>query len=105
MLRRHLDVVCKVLHAAGMWPPSIPLLIDACLPGNYEQLLKLAQPLDDSHAVLKRRASAHGTYVSSARGVQDLSGGVFRLEVALALVDASGSDAGHAASASVRGSC
>jgi len=105
VLRRHLDVVCKVLHAAGMWPPSIPLLIDACLPGNYEQLLKLAQPLDDSHAVLKRRASAHGTYVSSARGVQDLSGGVFRLEVALALVDASGSDAGHAASASVRGSC
>ena len=85
VLRRHLDVVCKVLHAAGMWPPSIPLLIDACLPGNYEQLVKLAQPLDDSDAVLKRRASAHGTYVSSARGVQDLSGGVFRLEVALAL--------------------
>ena len=85
VLRRHLDVVCKVLHAADMWPPSIPLLIDACLPGNYEQLVKLAQPLDDSHAVLKRRASAHGTYVSSARGVQDLSGGVFRLEVALAL--------------------
>jgi hypothetical protein len=39
----------------------------------------------DSHAALKRRATAHGTYVSSARGVQDLSGGVFRLEVALAL--------------------
>jgi Type IV secretion-system coupling protein DNA-binding domain len=75
VLRRHLDVVCKLLHAAGMWPPSIPLLIDACLPGNYEQLVKLAQPLDDSHAVLKRRASAHGTYVSSARGVQDLFGG------------------------------
>ena len=37
VLRRHLDVVCKVLHAAGMWPPSIPLLIDACLPGNYER--------------------------------------------------------------------
>jgi hypothetical protein len=36
VLRRHLDVVCKVLHATGMWPPSIPLLIDACLPGNYE---------------------------------------------------------------------
>src|ERR1019366_10239464 len=85
VLRRHLDVVCKVLHAAGMWPPSIPLLIDACLPGNYEQLVKLTKPLDDSHAALKRRASAHGTYVSSSRGVQDLSGGVFRLEVALAL--------------------
>jgi hypothetical protein len=85
VLRRHLDVVCKVLHAASMWPPSIPLLIDACLPGHYEQLVKLTQPLDDSHAALKRRADAHGGYVGSARGMQDLSGGVFRLEVALAL--------------------
>jgi hypothetical protein len=85
VLRRHLDVVCKVLYAADMWPPSIPLLIDACLPGNYEQLVKLTEPLDDSHVALKRRDVAHGAYVGSARGMQDLSGGVFRLEVALAL--------------------
>jgi hypothetical protein len=94
VLRRHLDVVCKVLHAAGMWPPSIPLLIDACLPGNYEQLLKLAERLDDGQAALKRRASAHGAYVSSARGLQDLSGGVFRLRGRLG---ARGADARHPA--------
>ena len=47
--------------------------------------MKLTERLDDSHAALKRRATSHGTYVSSGRGVQDLSGGVFRLEVALAL--------------------
>ena len=45
VLRRHLDVVAKVLHAAGMWPPSVPLLIDACLPGNYEQLSKISELL------------------------------------------------------------
>ncbi len=85
VLRRHLDVVCKVLHAAQMWPPSVPLLVDACQPGNYEQVVKISEGLADDHAALSRRAEAHGTYVNSARGTQDLSGGAFRLEVALAL--------------------
>ena len=85
VLRRHLDVVSKVLHAAGMWPPSVPLLVDACQPGNYEQLQKISKRLGTEHSALKRRAAAHGSYVSSAGGIQDLSGGVFRLEVALAL--------------------
>jgi hypothetical protein len=85
VLRRHLDVVAKVLHAAEMWPPSVPLLVDACLPGNYKQLSKISEQLGDEHAALKRRVTAHGEYVQSARGIQDLSGGVFRLEVALAL--------------------
>jgi hypothetical protein len=85
VLRRHLDVVCKVLHAAGMWPPSIPLLVDACQPTSYDQLVTITEGLDDEHGDLKRRAKAHGAYVGSARGAQDLSGGVFRLEVALAL--------------------
>ena len=85
VLRRHLDIVAKVLCAAGIWPPSVPLLVDACHPGNYDQLLGLSGQLGNEHASLKRRVESHGTYVSSARGVQDLSGGVFRLEVALAL--------------------
>jgi hypothetical protein len=85
VLRRHLDVICKVLHAAGMWPPSIPLLADACLPGNYQQIQQLATGLGSEHASLARRAASHGTYVSTPRGTQDLSGGAFRLEVALAL--------------------
>jgi len=85
VLRRHLDVVAKVLHAAEMWPPSVPLLVDACLPSNYKGLLNISEQLSDEHAALKRRVAAHGEYVKSDRGVQDLSGGVFRVEVALAL--------------------
>ena len=85
VLRRHLDVVCKVLHAAGMWTPSVPLLVEACQPTNYEQLLGISKSLGSEHGALKRRAEAHGTYVTSQRGIQDLSGGAFRLEVALAL--------------------
>jgi hypothetical protein len=85
VLRRHLDVVSKVLHAAAMWPPSVPLLVDACQPTNYDQVLAIAKSLGSHHGALKRRADTHGTYVTSQRGMQDLSGGAFRLEVALAL--------------------
>jgi len=84
-LRRHLDVVCNVLHAAGMWPPSIPLLVDACQPGHYDDVLAIAERLGETQGALIERAQAHGPYVSSPRGTQDLSGGAFRLEVALAL--------------------
>jgi len=85
VLRRHLDVVCKVLHAAGMWPPSVPMLVDACLPSNYERLRTISKQLDETHKALKQRAESHGTYVTSPKGTEDLSGGAFRLEVALAL--------------------
>jgi hypothetical protein len=85
VLRRHLDVVCKVLHAAGQWPPSVPMLVDACLPANYERLRTLSKDLREEHHSLKQRAEQHGTYVTSPKGTEDLSGGVFRLEVALAL--------------------
>jgi len=85
VLRRHLDVVSKVLHAADVWPPSVPLLVDACQPTNYDQLLAISKSLGHEHDPLKRRAEAHRTYVTSQRGTQDLSGGAFRLEVALAL--------------------
>jgi energy-coupling factor transporter ATP-binding protein EcfA2 len=85
-LRRHLDLVCKILHAADRWPPSVPFLIDACHPARYETLTGLAEALDpEAHSSLTRRAAEHAGYVSSAQGQKDLLGGVNRLEVALAL--------------------
>jgi hypothetical protein len=85
VLRRHLDIVCRVLHAADRWPPSIPFLIDACQPLHYPAVLALAHGLAAEHRELTRRCLEHGRYVSSRRGTEDLTGGVFRLEVALAL--------------------
>ena len=41
VLRLHLDTVCRVLHVADKWPPSIPFLIDACHPLHYEALVEL----------------------------------------------------------------
>ena len=84
-LRRHLDIVCKVLHAADRWPPSVPFLIDASHPQHYDTIVQLAGALGDGHRDLTRRAEDHSTYVQSQQGIKDLSGGVNRLEVALAL--------------------
>jgi hypothetical protein len=87
VLRRHLDIVCKVLHAADRWPPSIPALVEACLPVRYPAVRALADTFGAEHCALTRRAREHNRYVSSQKGTDDLSGGAFRLEVALALAN------------------
>jgi hypothetical protein len=84
-LRRHLDIVCKVLHAADRWPPSVPFLISASHPIRYDAIEAIADTLPAQHAELAQRAKEHGTYVHSAQGQKDLCGGANRLEVALAL--------------------
>lgn len=85
VLRKHLDIVCKVLHAADRWPPSVPYLIDACAPGHYRGVLAMSRQLGDQHADLARRAARHGRWVRSRKGTEDLAGGTVRLETALAL--------------------
>ncbi len=87
VLRLHLDTVCRVLHAADRWPPSIPFLIDACHPQHFEALKGVAHGLGEEHRQLIRRVDEHGAYVSSRKGSEDLSGGSARLHVALALAN------------------
>jgi hypothetical protein len=85
VLRKHLDVVCKVLHAADRWPPTVPFLIDACDPAQYPAVVAIATGLAVEHAALVRRAKRHERWVSSRKGTEDLAGGTLRLETALAL--------------------
>jgi hypothetical protein len=84
-LRRHIDIVCKVLHASKRWPPSVPFLIDCCQPLRYPSVLAIVKELPPEHAGLIRRATEHGRYVQTPQGYKDLSGGANRIEVALAL--------------------
>ena len=85
ILRLHLDVVCRALHTADRWPPSIPFLIDACYPLHFTAVEGIAQRLSDSHPQLAHRVKDHAKYVASRKGSEDLSGGAARLQVALAL--------------------
>ena len=57
VLRLHLDVVCRVLHAADRWPPSIPFLIDACHPHHFGAVAGIAERLGE-HA---RSAASAGS--------------------------------------------
>jgi hypothetical protein len=85
VLRKHLDVVCNVLHAADRWPPSVPFLIDACQPAHYPVLLAIARRAAGNDEALLRRAERHAVWVASRKGTEDLAGGTLRLETALAL--------------------
>jgi TraM recognition site of TraD and TraG/Type IV secretion-system coupling protein DNA-binding domain len=85
ILRLHLDVVARVLHAADRWPPSIPFLIDAAHPDRYPDVRMIANGLATAHRDLARRVEQHATFVSSRKGTDDLAGGAARLQVALAL--------------------
>ncbi len=84
ILRKHLDVVCNILHAADHWPPSVPFLIDACDPSHYPVLLGMARGLAAVQAPLIRRAERHARWMGSLKS-SDLAGGAVRLETALAL--------------------
>jgi energy-coupling factor transporter ATP-binding protein EcfA2 len=85
VLRKHLDVICTVLHAADRWPPSVPFLIDACQPAHYPVLLAIARREAGNDEALLRRAERHAVWVASRKGTEDLAGGTLRLETALAL--------------------
>ena len=67
VLRRHLDIVCKVLYASDRWPPSVPFLVDACLPVRYPAVVALAERLDQGHGRLARRAKEHGSLREQSR--------------------------------------
>jgi hypothetical protein len=69
-----------VLHAADVWPPSVPYLIDACEPGHYKAVLAMARQLPSQHAELTRQAARHAGRVKSHNSTEDLGGGALRLD-------------------------
>ncbi len=83
VLRQHLNVIVDVLHAAGTWPPSFPLLVDAARPARYTTIIKIVEQLPDAHDELKVRVKEHGEWVRSREGRKDLAGGLVRLELVM----------------------
>jgi TraM recognition site of TraD and TraG len=80
-LRVHLWRVAEALHAGGIWPCTIPLLLDAAQLHHWENTAQLADGVDDD--ALKRRLGEHGLWVDSREGRHALAGGVARLRVVM----------------------
>ena len=84
VLRQHLNLIVAVLHAAGRWPPSFPLLVDAAGADRFETIEALAAGLDsDEHQQLQRRVENHAEWVGSREARRDLAGGLIRLELVM----------------------
>jgi hypothetical protein len=80
-LRQHVSLVATVLHEAGYWPPSFPLLVEASQLRRFDRVIALAHRIRDTHPELWRRVSDQAEWVASREGAKALSGGLVRLEL------------------------
>jgi hypothetical protein len=82
-LRQHVGIVASVLHAAGHWPPSFPLLIEASQLGAFDRVVALACQHEQTDPQLWRRVGHQAKFVASAEGVKALGGGLVRLDLVM----------------------
>jgi TraM recognition site of TraD and TraG len=80
-LRQHVSLVATVLHKAGYWPPSFPLLVEASQLRGFDRIVALARANRDTHPELWRRVSDQAEWVASREGAKAVSGGLVRLEL------------------------
>ena len=82
-LRQHVGIVASVLHAAGYWPPSFPLLIEASQLGQFDRVVALAREHQQTHPHLWRRVGHQAKFVASPEGEKALGGGLVRLDLVM----------------------
>lgn len=81
LLQIHLGVVCAGLRTAGLWPASMPLLLEAAQLPRYDTLLALVVNAVGEDAEITQRMRRHRELVTGSEGRRDLSGGTLRLQV------------------------
>jgi len=81
LLQIHLGIVAEALRAAGLWPASLPLLLDTAQLTAYDQLLALVRHAGDEHTELAARMREHRQLITDPAGRRDLLGGTTRLRV------------------------
>jgi hypothetical protein len=83
VLRLHVGIVASVLHVAGYWPPSFPLLVQASQLAQFDRVLALAEQHHQTHGELWRRVENHARFVASREGEKALGGGLVRLDLVI----------------------
>jgi hypothetical protein len=82
-LRLHVGIVASVLHVAGYWPPSLPLLVEASQREEFGRVVALARAYQDEHPHLWRRVGHQARFVASKEGEKALGGGLVRLDLVM----------------------
>lgn len=80
-LRQHVTLVANVLHEAGYWPPSFPLLVEASQVRRFDRITTLAHGMQATNPALWRRVRDQAEWVASREGALALSGGLVRLDL------------------------
>ena len=83
VLRLHVGIVANVLHAAGYWPPSFPLLVEGSQLTRFDRVVALARDHKNTQPELWRRVENHARFVASREGEKALSGGLVRLSLVI----------------------
>ena len=83
VLRLHVGIVATVLHTAGYWPPSFPLLVEASQLTRFDRVVALARDHKNTQPELWRRVENQARFVSSREGEKALSGGLVRLSLVI----------------------
>ena len=83
VLRVHVGIVATVLHAAGYWPPSFPLLVEASQLTRFDRVQALVAKHHDTDPELWRRVQTHAKFVASSEGHRALAGGLTRLSLVI----------------------
>ena len=83
VLRLHVGIVARVLHTAGCWPPSFPLLVEASQLARFDRVVALAREHKNTQPELWLRVERHARFVASKEGEKALSGGLVRLALVI----------------------
>ena len=82
LLQIHLGIVTAGLQAGGLWPASMPLLLEAAQLSSYDKLVAVVKTACGPDAEIAQRMRAHRAIIGSPEGKRDLTGGTLRLRVA-----------------------
>lgn len=83
VLSLHVGIVATVLHIAGYWPPSFPLLVEASQLARFDRIVALARDDRRTQPELWRRVENQARFVASREGEKALSGGLVRLSLVI----------------------
>jgi hypothetical protein len=79
-LRIHLGVVSEALQLLGLWPVSMPALLEAAQAAKFAEIRKMVQQVIGPPA-LHRRVEEQCAFISSQSGSRDIASGAARLRV------------------------